>query len=241
MDNDKIMAKANEDMLKMATMVVAIMVAVMIGLCVMGDKNKVLLIICVIYVTSLYFGSVFLFRKNNSNKMSRTLLFCSLITPWIVSTVFLSNFYINFIIMPVILMFAFYADRKFMNTIMVASVVINLIDIARTIMQGNVDYQLMAEIVVLFLTFLLFNGICGKVTKAYGLFIKNAQSSINAITEAKEKQDIIMEKVLESAREVADNSKGVKEVVSEIASSSEVVGAAIQEIAKGATTTAEDI
>lgn len=241
MDNKEMLSKANNDMLKLGNLIVFLLVVTLGILCAMGKMSLIITIATMIYICALYSGALFLFKKDKCNKISRMLLLLSLMTPWIIETTASNSFYVNYLIMPIMLIFIFYADTKFTGVIVIIIAIVNLTDIGRALAAGKTSPDDIIQYYLLFLTFGMNNSILNKATKAYADYISESQKHIKVISEDKEKQDLIMKNILESAGVVAENSLGVKEVVSEISASSEVVGSAIQEIAKGATTTAEDI
>lgn len=241
MDNKEMLSKANNDMLKLGNLIVFLLVVTLGILCAMGKMSLVITIATMIYICALYSGALFLFKKDKSNKISRMLLLLSLMTPWIIETAASNSFYVNYLIMPIMLIFIFYADTKFTGIVVIIIAIVNLTDIGRALVAGKTSPDDIIQYYLLFLTFGINDAILNKATKAYADYISESHKHIKVISEDKGKQDLLMKNILESAGVIAENSLGVKEVVSEISASSEVVGSAIQEIAKGATTTAEDI
>ena len=241
MDNEEMLSKANSNVFKIASFVILMLIATIVLLVAKRNTNFILSVGIIIFICLMYLCALFFFKRDSSNKVSRIFIACSMMVPWILEIMTSSNFCANYVILPVMLMFIFYADEKFISVLIIVAAIANISDIVKAVMTGNTLSADIVQYFILLLTFIINNTILGIVTRAYAKYINEAWDNVKAVTEAKEKQDSLMDDLMESAGVVAENSNGVKEVIKEIAASSEVVGAAIQEIAKGANNTAENI
>lgn len=205
------------------------------------EGNVVTSILVLLILDLLYFGALFQYKKDKSNKAVKFILALVLLSIWVVIVLDGVNVTMNFLAIPIVVMFIYYADYKLILQLVGFTAVINSISIVIFIMKGKTSTFDISAYIVLVGIYILFYAVVLRVAFIVEKYIKEANENINKVEEAKEKQDMVTAEILRVVDVIADNSSGIKEIVSEIAASSETVGSAVQEIAIGASKTAEDI
>lgn len=104
-------------------------------------------------------------------------------------------------------------DEKFISVLIIVGAIADISDIVKAVMAGNTLSSDIVQYFILLLTLIINNTILGIVTRVYAKYINEAWDNVKTVTEAKEKQDSLMDKVMESAGVVAENSNGMKEAI----------------------------
>lgn len=205
-------------------------------------QGKIVSSIVVLLILDGFYGlSLFQYKKEKSNKVVKIILALILLSTWIVIILDGVNITMNFLAIPIIVMFIYYADFKLILQLVGFTAIMNILSVVIFIMKGKTTTFDIAAYIIVGGVFLLFYAATIRVTYMIEKYIREANENIEKVEKAKEKQDMITSEILRIVDIIAENSSGIKEIVSEIAASSETVGSAVQEIAIGASKTAEDI
>lgn len=205
-------------------------------------KGNLVNSILILSVLDAFYGlALFQYKKDKAGKAIKIIIALILLSIWVVIVLDGVNITMNFLAIPIIIMFIYYADFKLILQLVGFTAIINIASVVIFIMKGKTATFDIAAYTIVGCVFLLFYAATLRVTYMIEKYIKEANENIEKVEDAKEKQDRITDEILRVVDIIADNSSGIKEIVSEIAASSETVGNAVQEIATGASKTAEDI
>lgn len=238
---DELIADANKNTLTLGSIIGAILILSNILMGVKGVLSPATTLMEIVLMLGLLAAAFILYKKQSDNKISRLLMYFGLLIPWTILVITQLNVNINYVVIPVIVIYVFYADYKITIGAISVTAVVNIITIVMSCMEGKNSQEDIISYYLMVLTFILFYMVVIRVTHAINLYISNVQNEAHIVEEARKQQQEISNTIIKAADIIVENSNGVNEIVSDIAKSSEVVGNAIQEIASGASKTAEDI
>lgn len=242
MDLEKqLIETGNKNILVVAT-VLAILSDIVLVVC--GTIGKLGIgamfgILCLVQMMMV--GAFIAYRKNTVNKLSRLLIFIAFVVPWAGLVFVKDNIAVTFIILPIIMMYVFYAEYKLTLGLVVVTAGLSVFNVILKMSKGVIYKDDISSYAIMAMVFILFYIIMYRVTLVIHSFILKAEHSLNTAEELNDKQQQITAEMMEAARIITDNAGTINSIVEEIASSSAVVGNAVEEISQGASKTAEAI
>lgn len=237
----KIMKEANKGIL-IASLVFLIIVNLGILASLLTQEGNLIQGIVVLIVLNVLYSLAYLkYKKDNESRMVRIIIGLILLTIWSVMVMFGVNITMNFLAIPIIAIFVYFAEFKLILQLVILTALVNAASVAVFISIGKTSVFDIAAYIIMAGTLILFYIAILRVTYIIERYIKEANDNTLKVEQAKEKQENITVDILKVVDEITEGLDGIRDIVSEISASSEIVGNAVQEIATGATKTAEDI
>lgn len=239
--NDETLSRGNKILIKISLIIVLLVDIGFVFVAFMGKMPWSLAIAASIFMTSVVGGAYVLYKKHRESKKIRVITAIAFMLTWFAIIFLRQNPLANFVALPIISMYVFFADLNFILYLIGITFVGNGISIFLYITRSNENPEIIANCAILAIIFILYYIVIALVTKAVKDFMEKAEENVKKAEGSNERQREITDKIYEVVEEIAVHGEKIHEIVEEIAASSEIVGNAVQEISEGASKTAEDI
>lgn len=241
MENNSRLANANKNTLKVSLLFTVIIDIGLISSMFFSSSQLIALIVIGCFLNVSMVLSFLSYRKNKTTNLVIVFTGLAFIVPWVLAMFFTNNVFVYTLQMPIIAMYGLYANRKITGVTIsicgatqVLSTIMEFVNNAPK-MERPVEYVTVYAIVIVY--YIVMFGVTTIISKSF----QEASINLERAEVESNKQQQLVEKILNTVEKISENSITINDIVEEIAKSSEVVGNAVQEIAAGASKTAEDM